>query len=338
MEAVEAAEIAELTLLVRGYQVSSMIQVAVALDLAGRIGDEPCAVAALAAECDARADMLARLCQALAAFGIFTVDEEGRIGHSRLSCWLRKDARPTLHHAARYMTMKPTWEAWGALEGTVRTGTPGFEAAHGMAKFAYLRAHPDAAAIFDAFMQHSPDDRHTAVAQGYDFSGSPTVVDVGGGNGALLAAILGAHAGVRGVLFDQDSVVAAAPAVLAGVMDRCDIRAGSFFEGVPAGGDIYTMSQILHDWNDERCLTILANCRAAMGASGRLLVIERVLGGENDTPLNYLSDMQMMVLFPGARERSLAEYGSLFGKAGFATPQLIATRSVFGILETRPST
>lgn len=337
MEAVEAAEIAELTMLVRGFQVSSMIQVAVALDLAGRIGEEPCPVAILAAESDAQPEMLARLCRALAAFGIFTMDGEGRVGHSRLSRWLRKDARPTLHHAARYMTLKPTLESWGALEQTVRTGTPGFEAVHGIPKFAYMEQHPDVAEIFDAFMQHSPDDRHAAVAEAYDFTCSPTVVDIGGGNGALLAAILAAHTGTRGVLFDQEAVVAAAPAVLGPLTERCDIRAGTFFEDIPAGGDIYMLSQILHDWNDERCLSILANCREAMDGKGRLLAIERVLGTERDTPINYLSDMQMMVLFPGARERSLAEYTALFGKAGFHTPTLIPTRSVFCILETHPS-
>lgn len=338
METVEASEIAELTRLVRGFQVSSMIQVAVALDLARHIGEEARPVAALAADCGARTDMLERLCRALAAFGVFSVDPQGRIGHSRLSRWLGRDARPTLHHAARYMTMKPNWEAWGALEETVRSGEPAFETVHEIANFAYLQAHPDESAIFDDFMRHSPDDRHAAVAEGYDFSSSPTVVDVGGGNGALLAAILGTHAGVRGVLFDQDSVIAAAPAVLEGVVERCAIRSGSFFDSVPDGGDIYTMSQILHDWNDERCLTILRNCRAAMSANARLLVIERILGTGNDTPLNFLSDMQMMVLFPGARERSLAEYAALFREAGFAEPRFVPTRSVFGILETRPST
>jgi hypothetical protein len=187
-------------------------------------------------------------------------------------------------------------------------------------------------------MQHSPDDRHAAVVERYDFSGSPTVVDVGGGNGALLAEILGANPGARGILFDQEAVVAKAPAVLGAAIGRCDIRSGSFFEAVPQGGDIYTMSQILHDWNDERCLTILANCRAAMARDARLLVIERVLDPATGSPVNYLSDMQMMVLFPGAMERSSAQYAALFRKAGFGEPNVIATRSIFSIVETRPAT
>jgi hypothetical protein len=336
METTGPAGIAELTRLMRGFQVSKMIDVAVALGLAGRIDGEPRPVADLAVECGAQPDMLERLCRALAAFGVFSVDAQGRIGHSDLSRWLRADAQPTLHHATRFMMMQANWAAWGALEETVRTGRPAFEAVHGMANFDYLAAHPAQAAIFDAFMQHSPDDRHLAVSEGYDFSGSPTVVDVAGGNGALLAAILAANPEARGILFDQEAVVSAAPAVLGGAIDRCEIRSGSFFDAVPAGGDIYTLSQILHDWDDARCLTILANCRAAMGGHGRLLVIERILDPDQVNPVNYLSDMQMMVLFPGARERSLADYTALLGEAGFGAPKLIPTRSTFGILEALP--
>ncbi len=324
---------------VRGFQVAKMLQVAVALDLADIIGDEAIIIGDLARACSADAAMLLRLCRALAAFNIFAVDAEGRISHTPHSSWLRRDARPTLHHAAGYWTVPSIWAAWGNLEQTIRSGAPAFETTHGLPYFDYLNAHPQEAHLFDSFMQHSPDDRQAAVVEAYDFSDASLIVDIGGGNGALIAAVLEANASVRGVLFDQDSVVAGAPSILGRNADRCRIDPGNFFDRVSAGGDIYLLSQILHDWNDERCISILRNCRAAMGPDARLLVIERVLDpdpGKSD-PMSFLADMHMMVLFPGARERTLMEYGRLFQQAGFGEARLIRTRSSFSIVETRPS-
>ena len=159
-----------------------------------------------------------------------------------------------------------------------------------------------------------------------------------GGNGALLAAILTANNDAMGVLFDQASVVAGAPAVLEahGLTSRCQIEPGSFFERVPSGGDIYTLSQILHDWDDERCAAILANIKAAMGRDGTLLIIERVLDEGFSTPVNFLSDMDMLVLFGRAKERSSAEFTSLLAPAGFGAPRIIKTASPFCILKSRP--
>jgi hypothetical protein len=276
---------------------------------------------------------------ALAAFDIFAVDDGGNVRQTTRSAWLRRDASPTLHHAVRYWMMPSTWAAWGHLEHAVRDGKVPFETSFGMPKFEYLKAHPEEARLFDSFMQHSPDDRHAAVVQAYDFSEARLVADVGGGNGALLAAILAANPGTKGLLFDQEAVLSGAAAALGGHASRCVIQAGSFFQSVPAGGDIYTLSQILHDWSDERCLKILANCRAAMDRSTRLLVIERVLdevpGRTN--PMNFLVDIHMMAMFPDAKERTLAEFGRLFRDTGFGEPRLIPTRSPFCVIETCPA-
>lgn len=322
--------------LIRAFQISKMLNVAASLGLADRIGDAPRPFSSLAQECAAHPEMLLRLCRALAAFGIFSVDDSGNIGHTARSRLLRRDSRPTLHHAALYWTMPSNWAAWAALEDTVRTGKPAFEAVFGMPNFAYLEAHPAEARLFDAFMQHSPDDRHAAVADAYDFSGVKTLVDVGGGNGGFVKATLTKYPPLQAVLFDQKEVVANAPMTLGGCAERCTIVAGDFFETVPSGGDVYALCQILHDWNDASCLKILANCRAAMAPNARLLVIERVLSEDTD-PTSFLSDMDMMVLFPGAKERTLAEYTHLFLQSGFTAPRLIKTRSVFSILETAPS-
>jgi hypothetical protein len=164
------------------------------------------------------------------------------------------------------------------------------------------------------------------------------LVDVGGGNGGLLATLLGRFPSLRGVLFDQPEVAANAGAVIAGYADRCSIEAGSFFERVTEGGDIYVLSQILHDWDDASCVRILRNIRTAMHNNARLLIVERKLGDARDqmSALNCLSDIQMLVLFPGAKERTTAEYAGLLADAGFNEPRPILTHSPFYILEAAP--
>jgi O-methyltransferase domain/Dimerisation domain len=327
---------AEVALYVRGFQISRMLHVAAELRLADHVGDSSRTAVELAAASGAKPDMLLRLCRALAAFGIFSVDDEGLVSQTERSAWLRSDAVPSLHHAARYWGMASTWATWGNLHHTIMTGEPAFEAAFGVPNFEYLKTNPQESGIFDAFMLHSPDDRHAAVAAAYDFSGAGIVVDVGGGNGGLLRAILDSHIGVRGILADQAGVIAGAAEVLGAHASRCDIIAANFFVSVPKGGDIYAMAQIMHDWSDENCVKILANCHAAMEPGARLLVIDRVLEGPSgrNLPMNFLADMQMMVLFPGARERTREEFRDLFLRSGFRDPRIIPTKSPFSIIET----
>lgn len=326
----------DVAFLIRAYQLSQMLSVAASLGLADRIHDQPRRADELAAECGAHPAMLLRMIRALAAFGILSVDAGGAVQHTARSRLLRRDAVPTLHHAARYRGLPGNWAAWANLEHTVRSGEPAFEAIFGMPNFEYLNQHPDEAELFNRFMQHGPDDRHNAVVEAYDFTFARTIADVGGGNGAFLAAVLSRNADLRGVLLDEESALAGASKVLGSLTVRCAIEPGNFFDRIPGGRDCYVLSQILHDWNDERCKQILANCRTAMRPDSRLLVIERVLMNGSD-PMNYLSDMEMMVLFPGAKERSLDEYGKLFAAAGLAPGRLIRTRSAFSIVETSPS-
>lgn len=323
----------DVAFLICAYQLSQMLSVAAALDLADRINDQPRRADELAAECGAHPEMLLRMIQALAAFGIFSVDASAAVQHTARSRLLRRDAVPTLHHGARYRGMPSNWEAWAQLEHTIRSGKPAFEAVFGVANFEYLNQHPEEAELFNRFMQHSPDDRHNAVVEAYDFSAARTIVDVGGGNGGFLAVVLARNPDMRGALLDEESALAEAPQVLGPLTARCAIEPGNFFVRIPGGGDVYVLSQILHDWSDERCGQILANCRAAMRRDSRLLVIERVLMDGGD-PINYLSDMEMMVLFPGAKERSLGEYSQLFVAAGLTPGRLIPTRSPFSIIET----
>lgn len=328
---------AEMGLHIRALQLSQMLHVAAQLGLADRIGETPRPAVELAQDSGAHPAMLPRLVRALAAFGIFTIDADGRVGHTPKSLCLRRDAVPTVHYAALFWGLPSTWGAWGSFAHTVRTGEPAFEHVYGMPNFDYLAAHPEESEVFDQFMQHSPDDRHRAVANAYPFEG--TVVDIGGGNGGLLQAILSAHPGTHGLLYDQPKVVAGASAVLGPLADRCTIVGGSFFEGAPSGGDIYAMSQIIHDWNDERCLKILGHCRRAMRPDARLLIIERLIEEPPEAtqaPI-LLGDLHMAVLFPGAQERTAAEIGRLLAASGFGPYRVIRTTSPFAIIETRPA-
>ncbi len=328
---------AEMTIYIRSFQLTQMLHAAADISLADRIASGPRPINELAVETGTNPDMLLRLCRALAGFGIFSLDAGDRLGHTPKSEYLRSDSIPTLHYAARYWGGPISWTTWGEFEHTLKTGEPAFEKIFGMPNFDYFKTVPEQAAIFDAFMQHSPDDRHRAVANAYVFAGK--VVDVGGGNGGLLQAVLGKYPDTRGVLFDHPDVVAGAPAVLGPLAERCEMVGGSFFEFVPAGGDIYTMSQIMHDWSDARCRDILGHCRRAMAPDARLLIIERLIEDEPGTtpPAILLGDLHMAVLFPGARERTVAEFGRLFADTGFGPPQVTRTASPFAIIETRPA-
>lgn len=324
--------LADMAFLARAFQVSKMIQVASALELADRVADGAKPITALALEAGAEPTMLLRLCRALAAFGIFAVDDDGNLAQTARSMHLRQTAAPTLHYAARYYASPHITASWAQLEHAVRTGESAFQSVYEMPKFDYLKMHPDEAEVFDAFMRHSPEDRHAAVVDAFDFSEAGLVVDIGGGNGALLAAILTANPHTTGQLFDQAHVVAGAGNTLELFDGRLRVATGSFFQVVPAGGDVYTMSQILHDWNDDQALSILSNVHAAMRPGARLLVIERLLEGHSN-PMVYLADINMMVSLQG-RERTFEEFTALMTQTGFSAPRVIRTRSSFCIIET----
>ena len=171
----------------------------------------------------------------------------------------------------------------------------------------------------------------------YDFSDVGVLVDVGGGEGALLANILAANPGVGGVLFDQEHVVAGAGDLLerAGVADRCEVVAGSFFEAVPGGGDAYLLKSVVHDWDDAEAVEILRSCRKAMGGTGKLLVVEPVIGPGNEPDPAKYSDLNMLVIL-GGRERTASEFERLYAEAGFDLTGIVRTGSAFAVIEGVP--
>jgi hypothetical protein len=211
------------------------------------------------------------------------------------------------------------YEAWGKILHSVHTGEDAFSHAFGQGLFEYLEDHPDYARTFDRAMA-AGSAFFQLIPELYDFSWCRTVVDVGGGNGALLTAILTRNQRLRGVLFDSASVVDAAAANLeaTGLSERCGVVAGSFFEFIPEGGDLYLFSRILHDWDDEQCLTILRNCRRAIAESGRILIIERLI----PDPYALASDVNMLAVTVG-KERSEDEFAAMLSSSGFELTKVI---------------
>src|SRR5262249_15745210 len=194
---------------------------------------------------------------------------------------------------------------------SLETGKPGFDKAFGTSFFEYLSQHPDEASDFSEAMVGFHSAEPSTVARAYDFSRFKTIVDVGGATGNMLAAILSTHTGPRAVLFDRPDVVKDGPPFLKGrgVDERVTIVAGDFFETVPSGGDAYLLSHVIHDWNEDQCLTILGHCRRVIKREGRLLIVETVLPAGDTPHQGKIQDMVMLV-FPGGQERTEVEYGS----------------------------
>lgn len=320
---------------IRGHQLAALIHVAARCDLADRVG-EGRRLSELAQELRLNASALGRILHALAAFDLFEVDDEDFVTQTAASRLLMKDGPRSLHAAASFWGLPCFWQAWGDLEHSMRTGECAFERSVGRPLFNYLEEHPDDERVFDRFMAASPDDRHSAVVAAYDFTRFGCVADIGGGDGMLLAQVLGAAPQARGILFDRGSVVAhPAPGLRAfTAQGRCGIVPGSFFEHVPEGADAYLLSQIVHDWDDDAAAVILRNCRKAMAKGAVLLVIERVLDLKRPdrNVNNFLSDIEMLVLHKAA-ERTTEEYRNLLRQAGFRVERIIDTSSPFSVLE-----
>jgi len=326
-----------LDLLLRGFQISRMLRLVADLSIADKIApDARLSVQELATACAVLPDPLLRVLRALAAFGVFHVAPDGTIAHTPRSRLLRTDTPNSLHHSARFWTGPGSWNAWGKLDAAM-TGQVPHEAAWNQDRFAYLRAHPDEARAFDAMMANFPDNRHAAIATGYDFSTARLIADIGGGNGEALRRILARFPQPGGLVYDRADVVGAIPpdALMQG---RITTEGGSFFERVPSGADIYMLIRVLHDWPDEDCLRILRACRAAMGADALLLLGEQILEPDptRGQPMGYLIDIQMMAMFGHAHQRTEAEFRGLFAASGFTLRRVIATASPVSIVEAAP--
>lgn len=310
---VDEASAARLLRLAVGHQISQALHAAATLEIADLLADGPRTSDELAEATGSDPQALYRLLRALASVGVF-LEREGRLFElTELGAPLRRDAPDSVADWAILMGRAYYREAWSALVDSIRTGEPAFELVHGTNVWDYRAQRPEESAVFDRAMASRSRRDIAALVAEYDFSRFRTIVDVGGGNGALLAAVLDRNAHLHGILFDQPHVVEGVD-----LGDRADVVGGSFFDGVPEGGDAYFLKSIIHDWDDEAAATIL---RAVRQRDATLLILERLLGPPNETPEAKLSDLNMMVA-TGGRERTEEEFAALFEAAGF---RLVAT-------------
>ena len=302
--------------LMSGPWISQSLYAAAVLGLADLLGDEPVAVGTLAASTGTHADTLYRFCRALAGLDLFA-EHPGRTFTLRpLGATLRTDQPGTLRYAMM-MHGAEGYRAWADVLHTLRTGEPAFDHVFGMSFFEYLDKNPDANDTFSRTMGVS--DQPPEILDRVDFGGARRIVDVGGGTGSVLATVLRRAPGATGVLVDLPPVVAEAPANLSarGVADRCEIVAGSFFGDLPADGDTYLLSRVLHDWDDSRALRLLTGIHQAMRPDGRLVVVDHLLPPADSFHPGLFADLHMLVVL-GGRDRTRAELTALLERAGFA--------------------
>jgi hypothetical protein len=238
---------------------------------------------------------------------------------------------------AKFVAGPPLWAAWGHLLHSVRTGEPGFRHLHGKDVWSFRADNPEESALFDRAMRENATGVARDMLSACDLTRFGHIVDVGGGNGTLIAGLLAACQEATGTLLELAHVVSGADEVLqqAGVRERCNIVAGSFFDSVPAGGDVYVLKNILHDWDDPKAHIILRNCHQAMHPHARLLLVERILAPPNEGAEGKISDLNMLVN-AGGRERTAEEFAALLDDAGFELREVTSLPSSRFIIEAIP--
>lgn len=330
---------ARLMWLTMGYQVSQAIHAAATLGIADMLRSGPCSGNDLAVATRTHPASLYRLLRALAAVEVF---REAPLGHFALTpmgeCLCSDSADPVGPWAAlcgrTYM-----WDAWGHLLHAVATGENAFRHVHGIDPWTYRSQRPQEQAIFDHAMTAHSRRVSAAIVGAFDFGRFRRIIDVGGGQGCLLASILAAYGATRGVLFDRPQVVAGAGELLrnAGVTDRCDIIGGDFFESIPDGGEACALKSVLHNWADTEAIAILKACRRAIPPDGRVLVIEHVVAPENEGAYAKFLDLHMLIAL-GAQERTREEFTTLVNAAGFDLVAVHATEVGPSVIECVPTT
>ena len=324
--------------LFHGARITQLLYVAAKLGIADLLTEGAKRSEELAQTVGAHPRTLYRVLRALASLGIFAEEPDQHFRLTPMADLLRTEAPASLRPFAVLSGEEWVWRAEGALLDSVHTGQAAFNRVHGMGAFDYYAQHAEAAACFQAAMTSLSGPEGQAILEAYDFAGMATIIDVGGGQGALLAAILQRYPQARGVLFDLPAVVESAQSLLdaAGVADRCTRVAGDFFQGLPGGGDAYLLKRVIHDWEAPQAQAILTQCRRAMAAHSRLLVMEGVLPAGNTPSLGPLDDITMLVHY-GALERTEAEYRVLLNSAGFTLVRVMPTQAALSIIEGLPA-
>jgi SAM-dependent methyltransferase len=307
-----------------GIIAAQAIHVAAELRIADLLASGPKTITELASDSGAHPAALERLLRALSTLGMFTAIADSRFGNTPLSEMLRMDHPHSQRDSAMFLTAPFLWRPLGELYESVRTGDPAFERIFGQRFFEYLAAHSQDAAVFNRAMTQGIAWTSPALLSAYDFSRFERLVDVGGGQGALLHDILVATPRLHGILFDLPQVVAHAPEILTGgIVTRCQIVGGNFFDFVPEGADAYLLKGVIHDWQDEDAARILRNARRAIRPDGTLLLIEGVV----DSATRPVGLMELLMLVLGGRERTEADFRSLLSSTGFSLTRIIPTEA-----------
>ena len=321
-------------LLTGGLIISRSIYVAVKLGIPDLLADGPKAIDELARLTKSHAPSLLRVLRLLSALSLFVRHGEGAFGLAPAGQRFRTDVPGSLRNMTLMTDFVGGLRAYDHLLDAVREGKSAFELAYGMEVFEFLSGRPETVAVFNAGMTERTAMLAPTVASSYDFAGAELVIDIGGNQGTMIAAILAANPGMNGIVFDLPEIVAGADARLtaAGVADRCEARAGDFFKTIPAGGDYYLLANVLHDWDDEHAEMILRNCVLAMPRA-KVLVIERAMSDNQDESLpTLISDINMMVQ-TGGKERTNNEHAELFARVGLRLTDVRPVMAPYTIFE-----
>lgn len=319
--------------MIQGFWISRALYAVAALGIPDLLKDGPRSIAELSASTGMHEPSLYRLMRALFSCGVFSEEADQRFSLTPLGSTLRTD----VHGSLRYFAMEELggnhYRAWERVLDSLETGGVAFELVYGSSKWKYHVGHPEEAKIFDAAMTSFSSVVNEEVVASYDFSASREVVDIGGGKGSLLATILKANGNLHGVLSDLPQVIDGAKAafVESGLEDRCDLIAGDFFTSVPQA-DTYIIKWIIHDWDDDRAISILKNCREAMTSDGKIVLVESIVEPGRGSSFTKLMDLNMLVM-TGGRERTQAEYVGLFEAAGLTLTRVIPTGTPMSLIE-----
>ena len=318
---------------ITAYWVTQLMGTAARLGVADHLESGPVQVNELAAKVGADPRALYRALRACTAVGVFVEQPGETFANNALSQTLRSNVPGSMRDFAIVQASPGHWRPWELLTQAVKTGKSTAVEALGSELWDWYGSHPEESATFSGAMDNLAAQVAAEVTKAIDFSGVGRVVDVGGASGTLVNAVLRAFPQTKGVLLDLSHVVEPVKKTLAaiGLAERCEAVAGDFFKAVPQG-DVMLLKQILHDWNDEQCITLLRNCAESLPKGGRVLVVEMVISEDGRPSPAHLMDVNMLVLLPG-KERTATEYGKLFAAAGLKLARVHATHSPFSIVE-----
>ena len=322
---------------ITGFWMSRAVWIVAKLGLPDLLQSGPKTVAELAEATGTHAPSLYRILRALTSAGIFKKESDDRFALTPLSETLITNAPGSVRWFIISELGQEHYPAWGNLMHSVKTGGIAFDNFFGADIWRYFSQNPEDAAVFNDSMSGMTAAANEAIMSVYDFSPFKTVVDVGGGHGGLITSILKQNPEARGILFDAPKVIEGARQKLEanGVANRCQTVAGNFFQAVPEGGDAYVMKWIIHDWEDEKAITILKNCRKQMQPNGRVIIVDCVVPDNDEPDLSKTFDLNMLVM-TGGKERTAAEFEQLLAAAGFKLLRVIPTDVPTSIVEAQP--